>query len=104
MLQTIERLRLSDMVADRIRGYIQENSLQPGDRLPTEYQFAERLGVSRLAVREATKALEVLGIVDASPRRGLTVGALDGQLLVADALLFGLLRAFDRPLFVAAPL
>lgn len=77
MLQTIERLRLSDMVADRIRGYIQENDLQPGDRLPTEYQFAARLGVSRLAVREATKALGFLGIVDASPRRGLTVGALD---------------------------
>jgi DNA-binding FadR family transcriptional regulator len=77
MLQTIERPRLSDMVADRIRGYIQENGLQPGDRLPTEYEFAARLGVSRLAVREATKALGFLGLLEASPRRGLTVGALD---------------------------
>ena len=34
----------------------------------------ELYGVSRVSVREATKALSFLGIVDAAPRRGLTVG------------------------------
>jgi GntR family transcriptional repressor for pyruvate dehydrogenase complex len=77
MLQTIERKRLSDMVAERIRQHILDNHLAVGDRLPTEQQFADRFGVSRLAVREATKALEFLGLVEASPRRGLTVGELD---------------------------
>jgi len=76
---TLERQRRSDMVAHRIRELIVDNSLLPGDRLPTEHELAGRFGVSRLAVREATKALEFLGLLEASPRRGLTVGALDLQ-------------------------
>jgi DNA-binding FadR family transcriptional regulator len=64
----------SEVVAARIRDYIINHGLKPGDRLPTEGEFAERLGVSRVAVREATTALGFLGIIDAAPRRGLTVG------------------------------
>ncbi len=78
-MQIIERQRLSDVVADRIRQHIVENNLQPGDRLPTEHEFADSFGVSRLAVREATRALGFIGVVDASPRRGLTVGTVDFQ-------------------------
>jgi len=66
----------SEMVAARLREYIIENGLKPGDRLPTEGELAERYGVSRVSVREATKALSFLGIVDAAPRRGLTVGRI----------------------------
>jgi DNA-binding transcriptional MocR family regulator len=33
-------------------------------RLPTESQLAETFGISRLSLREATKALEFLGIVE----------------------------------------
>lgn len=76
-MPTIARKRLSDVVADRIREHILANDLKIGDRLPTEHQFADRLGVSRLAVREATKSLEFVGLVEASPRRGLTVGQFD---------------------------
>lgn len=64
----------SEVVASRIRDYIISHDLKPGDRLPTEGEFAERFGVSRVAVREATTALGFLGILDAAPRRGLTVG------------------------------
>ena len=64
----------SEFVAARIREYILENRLKPGDKLPTEGQLVELYGVSRVTVREATKALSFLGIVDAAPRRGLTVG------------------------------
>ncbi len=78
-MQIIEKQRLSDIVADRIRRHIVDNNLQPGDRLPTEHDFADSLGVSRLAVREATRALGFIGVVDASPRRGLTVGTVDFQ-------------------------
>ncbi|MEM8944714.1 MAG: FCD domain-containing protein [Planctomycetota bacterium] len=66
----------SEMVASKIREYIIENGLKPGDRLPTEGELTELYGVSRVSVREATKALSFLGIVDAAPRRGLTVGSV----------------------------
>lgn len=68
------KLKKSEVVAARIRDYIVNNELKPGDRLPTEGEFAKRFGVSRVAVREATTALGFLGILDAAPRRGLTVG------------------------------
>jgi len=64
------------MVAAKLREYIISHGLKPGDRLPTEGELVELYGVSRVSVREATKALSFLGIVDAAPRRGLTVGTI----------------------------
>ena len=40
-------------------------------------QLAETLGISRLSLREATKALEFLGIVESKTGVGLTVGRID---------------------------
>jgi DNA-binding FadR family transcriptional regulator len=77
MLEAIERPRLREVVAERIKDYISGHGLKPGDRLPTEHALADRLGVSRLSIREATKALEFLGFLEAKPGRGLTVGRLD---------------------------
>ncbi len=74
MLEVIERSKLRDVVLSRLRKYIVNESLRPGDRLPTETELAARFGVSRLSLREATKSLEMLGIVQAKPGRGLTVG------------------------------
>ena len=77
MIETIGRTRLSDVVADRLKQYIVDEGLKPGDRLPTEGQLAASFGVSRLSLREATKSLGFLGIVDAKPGRGLTVGRVN---------------------------
>jgi DNA-binding FadR family transcriptional regulator len=77
MPETIERRKLSDVVAERIKQYIIDHNLKPGDRLPTEQELADRFGVSRVSTREATKALGFLGIIDAAPRRGLVVGEVD---------------------------
>ena len=68
------KLKKSEMVAARLRDYIVHKKLRPGDRLPTEGELAELFGVSRISVREATKALGFLGIIEAAPRRGLSVG------------------------------
>lgn len=77
MLHNIERSKLCDVIADRLKGYIVSEDLQPGDQLPTETKLAAMFGVSRLSLREATKSLGFLGIVEAKPGRGLTVGRLD---------------------------
>jgi DNA-binding FadR family transcriptional regulator len=77
MLDAVERPKLRDVVADRLKSYILDGDMQPGDRLPTETDLAKRFGVSRLSLREATKSLEFLGIVTARPGRGLCVGRVD---------------------------
>lgn len=79
MLETLPRRKLRDVVAERLKSYIISEDLSPGDRLPTETELAESFGVSRLSLREATKALEFLGIVEARTGVGLTVGQIDLQ-------------------------
>ncbi len=77
MLGTLPKRKIRDVVADHLTSYITSERLKPGDRLPTETALAEQLGVSRLSLREATKALEFLGIVTSKPGVGLTVGSVD---------------------------
>ena len=77
----VQRKNVSDLIAEKIKDYILDNGLKQGDRLPTEHELAERFGVSRISVREATKALGFLGIIDAAPRRGLTIGAVNMERL-----------------------
>lgn len=77
MIEAIERSKLRDVLLSRLRKYMVDASLKPGDRLPTETELAAQFGVSRLSLREATKALELLGIVEARPGRGLTVGRVN---------------------------
>jgi GntR family transcriptional repressor for pyruvate dehydrogenase complex len=83
MHRPIERRKLNEVVAERIKQYILDNGLKPGDRLPTEQELSERFGVSRVSTREATRALGFLGIIDAAPRRGLVVGHVDMKRLTS---------------------
>ncbi len=77
MLKTLPRRKIRDQAAAQIKEFIISHQLTSGDRLPTESELAETFGVSRLSVREATKALEFLGIVEAKTGVGLTVGRID---------------------------
>lgn len=54
-----------------ILAYLRDRSLQPGDRLPSERDLAERLGVGRNAVREALATLVTLRIVESRPNSGI---------------------------------
>ncbi|MEO9230724.1 MAG: FadR/GntR family transcriptional regulator [Devosia sp.] len=54
-----------------ILAYLQDRRLQPGDRLPSERDLAERLGVGRNAVREALATLATLRIVESRPNSGI---------------------------------
>ena len=49
---------------------IQKGTLKEGDALPAERAMAETMGVSRPAVREVLRALELLGIVNSVPGGG----------------------------------
>jgi GntR family transcriptional regulator, transcriptional repressor for pyruvate dehydrogenase complex len=64
--------RMSEAIVTQIRGLIRGNRLRPGDRLPSERELCERLGVSRVTVREALRVLEAGGLVE------IRVGARGG--------------------------
>lgn len=63
-LSRLPRGPLYERVVDRLRAHVEQAGLKPGDRLPSERQLAEALGVSRNSVRQATVALEVQGLVE----------------------------------------
>lgn len=73
----IGRVLLGEVVKDRVIQYIQDNNLTAGDGLPREADFCEMLGVSRTAVREGLKRLQVLGIVESKPKVGMIVANAD---------------------------
>ncbi|MCU0501239.1 MAG: FCD domain-containing protein [Anaerolineae bacterium] len=62
-----------DLIQQRLKDYIVQNRLQPGDRLPTEEVLANQLGVSRTAIREALRGLEALGMLGAQQGLGRVV-------------------------------
>ncbi len=85
---------LAYKVAEIIRAYIADQKLSAGDKLPSEREFAERMGVSRNIVREALRALELSGVIEKRQGKGAFVRAFDPTLL-ARHMSFGL--ASDQP-------
>ncbi|MDF1554507.1 MAG: FCD domain-containing protein [Deferrisomatales bacterium] len=55
-------------VAEEIKRWVFTGALGAGDRLPSELELAERLGVSRQSVREGLRVLELSGLLEV--RRG----------------------------------
>lgn len=76
-MHALRRPKIRDQATEQIKQFIVAEKLSPGDRLPTETELAKTFGVSRLSVREATKALEFLGIVESKTGVGLIVGEMD---------------------------
>jgi DNA-binding FadR family transcriptional regulator len=64
---------LHHSVQEAIRAFILEHNLRAGDALPPETDLARQLAVSRNSVREAVKALESLGVLEARRGSGLFV-------------------------------
>lgn len=55
-------------VVNQLREMISVGNLKSGDKIPSERELSERLSVGRSSVREALRALELLGLIET--RRG----------------------------------
>ncbi|WP_196259309.1 phosphonate metabolism transcriptional regulator PhnF [Pelagibacterium limicola] len=64
---------LWQFIADTIGTEIRTRAYQPGDRLPTELELAERFGVNRHTVRRAVGSLQDTGLVRIEQGRGTFV-------------------------------
>jgi len=65
--------RAFEVICSQIRAKLIAGELKPGDRLPTERELAIHHGVSRTAVREAMRSLEMFGLI--TLRKGSHGGA-----------------------------
>lgn len=66
--------RLYIQVAHKLLDDMRQRGLRPGDRLPSERELASALGVSRVTVREALLALELVGQTEVRVGDGVYVG------------------------------
>ena len=76
---------------DTIRGAIFRGELFPGSRLRQE-ELSEKLGISKIPIREALQRLAAEGLVTFAPNRGSVVRALDADEAVET---YGLRRALE---------
>ncbi len=63
-LKPFEKRSVSTYVMDLVMDHLLQGNLKPGDKLPTELEFAESLGVGRNSIREAIKMLSSLGVIE----------------------------------------
>jgi GntR family transcriptional repressor for pyruvate dehydrogenase complex len=72
-------LSVPDRLSVDLERLILDGSLSAGDRLPSERELCELLGVSRVSVRQALHELEARGLIDRRRGRGtIVLSAADG--------------------------
>ena len=57
-------------VIEKVKTMILSGELKPGEKLPPEREFAEKLEVSRNSVREAIRIMDMMGIVSSQQGSG----------------------------------
>jgi DNA-binding FadR family transcriptional regulator len=73
-MATIRAPASYELVVDQIRRAIQIGRFLAGEKLPSERELADQLGVSRTTVREAMRVLQGEGMIET--RRGRSGGAI----------------------------
>lgn len=80
---SLDRQSISEQVANRIMAMIKSGNLKAGDRLPTEQQMSIAFGISRPPLREALKALTMMGVLGSRQGGRYSVTDLSPSRLIA---------------------
>lgn len=94
----IRREPLATEIARRLVEFILSGQVAPGTRMPSERALAEAFGVGRSAMREALKALSLIGLVEVRQGDGTYLRKADSALLpelIEWGLLLGEQRTMD---------
>jgi GntR family transcriptional repressor for pyruvate dehydrogenase complex len=94
-IDPIKREPLATQVARRLVEFILSGEVEPGTRMPSERQLAEAFGVGRSAMREALKALSLIGLVEVRQGDGHYLRKADSALL-PEVIEWGLLLGEQR--------
>ena len=75
----VQTKKLSGAVVRQVEQLILRGILRPGERLPSERELAERLGVSRPSLRDAISNLQDSGLLTSKPGAGVFVADVLGS-------------------------
>lgn len=77
MLGKIQKSSVQDLVFDTLKTAILDGTFKCGDKLPSENELCEQLGVSRPSVKSAIQRLCTLSVVETRPGDGSYVTAFN---------------------------
>lgn len=60
----VPRTTLTNSTFEQLLSYVVNGSWKPGDRIPPERDLCQQLGIARTSLREALKAMELIGMLD----------------------------------------
>ena len=82
--EKVNQKLLVPQIEDQLIMYIQQEQIEPGAKLPSEYKLAEKFGVGRSTIREAAKSLVSKGILEV--KRGAGTFIKSTEMVVNDPL------------------
>jgi GntR family transcriptional regulator, transcriptional repressor for pyruvate dehydrogenase complex len=81
--ESAKKQSLGQQVVGRILELVRTGNLRPGDRLPPERELIEIFRISRPSLREALRALSILGVIESRHGGGAFVTDLKARTLLA---------------------
>jgi GntR family transcriptional regulator, transcriptional repressor for pyruvate dehydrogenase complex len=77
-IRPINKISISEEIAQQIMDLISNGDLKPGQRLPSERELCKNFGAGRSSLREALRCLSIMGVINARVGEGTSV-ALNGD-------------------------
>lgn len=72
-MERITRINLTDQISKHLQDQISSGVWKPGDKLPSETELAEQLGVSRMSLRNAIQRCNAIGLTETRVGEGTFV-------------------------------
>jgi GntR family transcriptional repressor for pyruvate dehydrogenase complex len=81
-VDVVRKTKVYEKISHQIQRLIRDGLLKPGDKLPPERELAEMFQVSRSSLRDAIRALELMGLVEPRQGEGTVVLAPSSESLI----------------------
>lgn len=92
MFSKVTVTKVYQKVMEQIMESIKDGTLKRGDRLPSERDLVDQLGVSRTSIREALRALEIIGLIESRQGEGNFISEQPGEGLFQSLSMLFMLR------------
>ncbi len=73
--EKFDKRLLGEQIEDELLNFIRQEQLEVGQKIPNEFELAEKFGVGRSTIREAVKGLVTKGILEVKRGSGTFVAA-----------------------------
>ena len=93
-LKSLKKESVVQSVINRLTDAMRSGELKPGDKIPTEPELSDMLGIARSSVREAIKILTYLGVLESKRSEGTFVCTGYSESMI-DPMVYGIILNQD---------